>query len=138
MVRAPPADEVHLLICEDVRNEADGKLSLMGVCGPSLIVPQVPCTIPSLCCVLLLMNPVRHYPEVEFSLVKPDGQTLATSRGGMPPNPTDGLPFQTQHAFKLYPVPIPVAGTYGIRLVLGSGPDVVEMHRTLVVRGSAR
>src|SRR5437867_1978542 len=47
-----PADEIPReitsLLCDDVRQELGNKLSLMGVYGDSIIVPEVPAVLPRL------------------------------------------------------------------------------------------
>jgi hypothetical protein len=45
------------LFCDDVRNEVGNKLSLMGVYGQDLLLPELPATLPKLCAVMMLDLP---------------------------------------------------------------------------------
>ncbi len=60
-MRAPKAESAQILICEDVRVEQSGRVSLMGVFGPSIEVDAVPIVLASLCLVVLLLNPEEWF-----------------------------------------------------------------------------
>ena len=61
------------LFCDDVRNEVGNKLSLMGVYGQDLLLPELPAMLPKLCAVMLLDLPVgTDAQEAVFVLKKGD------------------------------------------------------------------
>ena len=134
-MRAPNADETHLLVCEDVRQEGDGRLSLMGLFGPSISIPEVPTVLPSLCCVVLLLSPKEHFRVIGFSLVRPDGTPLV-SQSSEVAETAEEPPFQSQHIFKVYPAPLQIEGPYEFRVTFGDPTEGIEMRRTIIVRRS--
>ncbi len=63
---------VHVIYCDDIRNEAFGKLSLMGVYHADLIIPAFPATLPKLCAYIVAKFPWGKQPKklLELKLLK--------------------------------------------------------------------
>jgi hypothetical protein len=133
-MRPPKAEEVHLLVCEDVRQEQDGRISLMGVVGPSIEVDTLPGVRGGLCFVLLLMNPAEWFEHIEFTLRDAEGNLIGPKGSAFVPRPNEAGPFLSQHVFKYFPAVFPKAGEYEFRCVFGKGDDDVGLSRKLVVR----
>jgi hypothetical protein len=67
------------IFCDDVRQEAGGKLSYMGVYGPQLIVRTFPATLPKLCFVITARAPVSEpFQHLRFRIMK-DDEVIAQS-----------------------------------------------------------
>lgn len=59
--------------CDDVRQEAGNKLSLMGIYGTNLVVQSFPTTLIKLCCVMSVRIPVDASPRsVVLKLLRED------------------------------------------------------------------
>lgn len=111
-----------VLICDDVRREADGRVSLMGVYpGREIVTGQLPTILSHLAFVIRLKGVV---PGSEFALkiVSPDGQQ-STPVGGrlLEPGAADGTAcFVLQAA----PVQLSVAGLH--RILIRCGQEILE------------
>ncbi|WP_019628343.1 hypothetical protein [Thioalkalivibrio sp. AKL10] len=107
-----------LLICDDVRREDDGRLSLMGVhTGATVVVHQLPTIISQLSFVLRFSGLEREL-ELSSRIKAPDGHEAH-------PAPGRKLAPQTQAGEALYvlqaaPIQISVAGWHELHIKLGA------------------
>lgn len=51
------ARQVQTVFCDDIRQEVNGKLSLIGVYGGNMLVPAFPVIIPKLCLLVKILAP---------------------------------------------------------------------------------
>ena len=63
---------MYLHICDDVRNEIGGKISMMGVYEKTLIVPSIPFVFPKLCFYSRFSGITENH-IFNFSLTNPSG-----------------------------------------------------------------
>ena len=75
----PRCEAIRFLLCDDIREERDGRQSIIGVLGPSLAVDRFPVTQRGLSAFVQLVNPADGYASVDFELVAPDGAILRGS-----------------------------------------------------------
>ena len=66
---------MYLHICDDVRNEVGGKISMMGIYEKTLIVPSVPFIFPKLCFYSRFSGITENH-QFNFSITNPSGNTL--------------------------------------------------------------
>lgn len=59
------------LFCDDIREEVSGKMTLVGVYGPNLLVQSFPAKIPKLCLHMRLVLPEQfQFEKASFSIFK--------------------------------------------------------------------
>lgn len=57
----------YAIFCDDIRNEVNGKISLMGIFGNLMYLPEFPAVLPKLCAVLTASTPAnRPFQSVSF------------------------------------------------------------------------
>lgn len=101
----------YTIFCDDIRQEADGKIALMGVYGPDMNVPQFPFLLPFFCfAVRYIESPEDTAIPLEIHIYFPGDLENAPSQkisipGGRPippPPPSDGHPeFDTRLGLSL-------------------------------------
>src|SRR6266478_7157147 len=113
-MRPPRGEQVQVIVCEDVRVDASTRLNLLGVYGPSIEVETFPTILPTLCGVVLVLNPAEWFSHVRSEFVDPNGVQLARGELNIA-KPADLSLFQSQHVLKMYPVPLSQSGIYSFR-----------------------
>ena len=131
-MRPPKAEASFTLICEDIRSEASGRLSLMGVCGPLMDVPGLPGLLSSLCAVVFVRNPAEPLRTVTISIIDPNGAPL----GG--PNTQQVVEVHDdekmyQFQVKAAPFPVSTEGVWTFRFTFND-TDEIGMDATIRVR----
>jgi hypothetical protein len=64
------------VFCDDIRNEVNGKISLMGIFGSLMYLPDFPAVLPKLCAVVTASTPIdRPFQSVSFKGVM-DGNVV--------------------------------------------------------------
>jgi hypothetical protein len=110
---------IDTILCEDVRPELGNKLSLMGVFGEEMILPQVPSAVPSFA---ILQRWRLSDPEVQrgnagqfaFEIQLPEGHANRFPAPMNPPNP--GVNVTTMSfIFKFLNMLFPQRGEYRFR-----------------------
>jgi hypothetical protein len=122
-MRPPKADAVFGLVCEDIRSEASGRLSLMGVFGPTIQAPTLPITLPGgLCAILFVRNPGEPLTKVTISVRDPAGKDILPAMT----NDIAGPYANIQHQFQLQIVPFPLAaeGDITFRYTFNDGEEI--------------
>jgi len=120
----PQCERGYILLCDDIREEVDGRQSLIGLHGPSLRVPVLPFTHRSLSAFVQLVNPKVAYPSVEFELLGPDDSLLASGRASTPEaQATGATPAYSSYRLHFYPVPMALQGAYRVRVWFDRSKD---------------
>lgn len=71
------ARHLEVLWCDDVRHELGNKMSMMGIYGSDLVVPQVPVILPKLCAVITLITPSSDpFGDYYIRVLKDDEELL--------------------------------------------------------------
>ncbi len=68
------AKHITVLLCDDIRMEADNKISLMGLYQDDLIVDEVPQILPSLAFMIVFEEPKRQFDKVELIIKAPKSE----------------------------------------------------------------
>jgi len=108
---------VDFLICDDIRHEADGRYSLMGVYpGRTVSAPQLPTILPQLAFVFRVED--LHKPtETSLTIVAPDGHESRTASGRRLAPETDA--GEALLFVQAAPIQLSVPGEHQVRLKLG-------------------
>ena len=118
-----------LVLCDDIRSEANGKLLLVGVYSDVIQVIKLPLQLRSLG--IAVKGKALSTGRVGFSVVAtdPQGNGLLEAAGELS---YDGEPGRTVWIpIVLGPVFLTTEGLYGIRITLGDSPPV---HETFIVK----
>lgn len=120
------------IFCDDIRNEINGKISLMGVVGGNLFVPEFPFVTARLCVLITVCTPMdqpfKHlkitgdYAGASLFDVEMDEGQLSQMTSDAP-----GSPFQTaiaaQAMFVISPMTMEESGRLHIALTV-DGEDI--------------
>lgn len=129
----PAADEVIHLLCEDVREESDGRLTLVGLYGPTIRVQKLP-NLVRVCSVLLLRNPGKLPQPVFVRATGPEGNVLVEFGREDPPPANTPESFTSQRVAKIFPLKVEKPGLYTFAFQFGVDRRVgVERAVTVLV-----
>jgi hypothetical protein len=118
------AEEVKVLtviICDDIRQETNGKLTLVGCYSGSMVATAFPIITPL--GVFVLLEPKKtKYEKVSLLMKSPDGTEVKL--GDYSAGFTD-LRYPGSLSFKFPAVPLSVEGVYQFYLSMDSEPQLV-------------
>jgi len=101
------------ILCDDVRQEASGKTTIIGIYGADVIVPMTPMVLPQLCIITKWDTSSAIFKEIEFRLEMPDGNQMGPVKAKAPHN-VKGERLSMHLAF--IPFQIQVIGTYRLHI----------------------
>lgn len=108
------------IICDDVRLEASGKTSIIGIYGADVVVPLTPMVLPQLCIITKWDISAGTFKEIVFRLEQPDGNQLGPITAKAPHN-IKGERLTMHLSF--IPFQIQTVGTYRIFLKIDDEPE---------------
>jgi hypothetical protein len=115
----PRCEASRVLLCDDIREEADGRQSLIGIHGPSLRVERLPYVHRGLSAFVQLVNPAAEYRRVEFELVAPNGSVIASGSGLAPGSDDIGEPpLFSNYRIHFFPLTLTLPGPYTLHVWL--------------------
>ena len=79
------AKRIKTILCDDVRQEVGGKISLMGIYSQDIVVNKVPTIVPSINLVVMLEDIKEPFEKAYISVVMPKSDTIKVSYPA-PPN----------------------------------------------------
>jgi len=107
-----------VLLCDDVRREADGRLSLMGIHPDrTLVTPQLPTVVSQLAFLLRFRGTLPEDEPLHVSIQTPDDHQARAVQGRRIPPPAYG--DETLFAILAAPLQISQEGTYTLEVLLG-------------------
>ena len=122
---------VHVIWCDDIRQEVGNKPSFMGVYTGGLVLPELPCVLPKLCAWVLLSAPASQPLQgVSVKLRFDDGSALMEVPEFSPPavhEVSDQQHLTRQNVMfgiTLSPLPIPVNCKFIEPIVVVGGEDL--------------
>ncbi|MBN1379926.1 MAG: hypothetical protein JXA04_11910 [Gammaproteobacteria bacterium] len=83
---------LHAIYCDDIRQEAGNKISLMGCYGPVLCVPEIPATLPKLCVFATLLIPINEKADNIVMKLLVGGEEKATCNITLQGDALGGIP----------------------------------------------
>ena len=111
------------LLCDDIRQETGGKVSLMGLYDHHIVVPQVPFSLPKVCFYTRFSRMDGAF-KFSFSIASPDGSrkdVIKDSEVGIPEGAKEGT-FNVIAS----PFDISAEGVYEVIIGLTKGADRFE------------
>ena len=134
-MRPPNAEMVALLFCDDIRTEQSGRLSLMGLYGPTLEVEALPAIAASLSAVLIIREPREALTEAVVSLTDASGIALISpSKQAIDIGP-GGEKTTHQISLKVMPFPLNVEGPVVLKYSFNGGTEIgIEAAVTVRVK----
>lgn len=95
-----------VLICEDIRQEIGGRVSLMGILGSKLLVQGVPLTFPKLC-LFIEWGEIMGKMNINLKIIPPDGTELPAVNPSAPIQGQAGLVARTMIVLSNFTFPAP-------------------------------
>ena len=122
--------------CDDIRQEAGNKFSLIGCYGPAIHVQPVPSVLPKLCAMVKVYTPLhRPFQRLVVRLLRDDTPIaeLAFPTEGLAPAPTirAGVRWQLFVAVLLMS-PFPVETACALRVEVETGEEVLSGGTTWI------
>lgn len=108
------------ILCDDVRQEASGKTTIVGIYGTDVIVPMTPMVLPQLCIITKWDISSGVFKEIVFRLELPDGNQLGPI-AAKAPHHIKGERLSMH--LSLIPFQIQLLGTYKIFLKIDTELD---------------
>jgi hypothetical protein len=120
----PRCEASRILLCDDIREEADGRQSLIGLHGPSLRLERLPYVHRGLSAFVQLVDPRVKYKGVEFELAAPDGAVIASGSGPTPGSENiEEKPLFSNYRIHFFPLTLTLPGPYTLRVWLDRAAD---------------
>jgi len=120
----------YVLMCDEVRQEINGKFIVLGLYTPDMTVPQLPFVIPSLTFLSALESDRPGNVQIRFAIQNLDsGQNVAEGMGaaGFPRPGLGMMPVQLRN------FPIQSAGTYVFSLTLEGQRDPITYSFNIIL-----
>ena len=92
------------IFCDDIREEAYGKVALMGIYGDDLIVAAFPHQAPKFCISVYVISPIEDPPKsLRICVTYPAGTTLfdQVAGGDLPSPAASGAATKRNHLVRL-------------------------------------
>ncbi len=118
------------IVCDDIREEVSGKLTICGLYGNDIVLgTKLPATLPKLCFLTRLKGGTEH--EVLHSLVAPDGEEMLKNMG---PGRIKGMPGAIANlVVNVAPFNVRQEGEYIYKVIVDK-ETLHEMHFKISVR----
>ncbi|MGB8801163.1 MAG: hypothetical protein WCC97_10775 [Candidatus Acidiferrales bacterium] len=118
---------IDTIVCEDIRPELGGKVTLAGVFGEEVLLPVLPMALPSLSIMQRWRLPHDEFDrgvgQFSFGMLSPDGQLQRFPPGAMTA-PTKGVYVSTlSFILKFVGFPVRLKGAYKFKTYV-NGVDV--------------
>jgi len=122
----------YTLLCDDVRQETNGKFIILGLYTPDIAVPAVPVSLPSLCFFTVGETEGPEDVDLTFRLTQQNNDTVLV--GGSGKMRVDKRGF-VAIPLKFAPITLPGAGNYVFTIdIAGSASIAHEFSVTLAVQ----
>lgn len=131
-MRPPAAEEVAILICEDVRPGLSGRSDYLGVFGPSIEIERIPAMMPMLCGSVLVLNAREPITHIAAQFMDPAGKPLLAVESDVGPS-VDEQASLASYSFKMFPVKFDVEGEYRFFVRFNRTADI-GVERSIRVR----
>ena len=125
-----PSEQLKLAtfaVCDDIRNEEHGKLTLVGYYGRSIRIATLPAILPKLCFMIQFERNLAPGSKLQISLLSPGGSILMTAPDLEVPSRQNGGPLipdeyrYAQVVFQIAPMPLNEEGAYRIEVASSDG-----------------
>ncbi|MBP7231357.1 MAG: hypothetical protein KBA28_05440 [Syntrophaceae bacterium] len=120
------AKEIHAVLCDDIRHEIGNKISLMGVYGKDILVPDIPYVLQKLCLWLSLKEPQVDLGALRIVITTPQNEPLVLNVPAPPPIQNE--PQDIQIGIVIAPLNIKGEGQAKIEIFQGKKPITLISH----------
>jgi len=111
------------IICDDIREEIGGKVSLMGIYKKKIFIPQKPFTFPKLCIVIYYTN-IKSEDSFTATLHDPEGKKIRTIQGSSPNTYKGDKELEMYSVFT--PLVVDDAGKYILEIIFNDDPKLKQ------------
>lgn len=120
----------NFLVCDEARREDNGKLLLVGIYTPDIVVKELPVILPGLCFFFTVRGLIPQKNQgVTLRLYAPSKAQLGERHFGI------GEEEKTSRAyiiFRIMPFPIKDAGAYTLKLEFVTGQTLKKTFRVIL------
>lgn len=113
------------LICDDIRKEANGKLMLLGVYTPNILVPEIPVTLPGLSFFQIWDADEAGTYKFRAQLRHRDSQNVIAIVSGTVTAPRAGIGTLT---LRVAPLPLKAVGVHEFLVMLDDKEEPAGIH----------
>lgn len=119
------ANEMVILVCDDIRPEIGGKSSYMGVYSDTIVVRKVPLVLPKMAFAILIFNTKIKITKMEPIIKHPKGQIKLS-----PPEFQDGVPKGANLNIHLFVAPLKIeeSGEMELQIVFNENETLKVTH----------
>lgn len=103
------AEQILTIVCDDIRHEMGGKVSLMGIYDEVNVI-QAPTILPKINLAIIIRKTKIEIKKIKVDLIRPDGDTIDLPEFNSPL----GIPIGSTHNMDICVAPLKVdtAGKY--------------------------
>jgi len=101
------AKEISVFLCDDIRQEVGNKVSLMGIYGKDVILPEIPFIFPKLCLLLSAKEVKRVINDLKVVIITPQNEQITLD---IPAPPNQKVPQDIQIGITMSPLNIKEEG----------------------------
>jgi len=131
MIAVVPISHKYTLVCEDVRQEINGKFIILGLYTPDIVFPQIPTTLPSLTFFQCLESDRPGHWSLTLTLQHLEtGRKLIEAHGGV----VFQRPGLAIAQVKFGNVQFQVAGPYNFVVQIESQADPIITEFSVILR----
>jgi hypothetical protein len=110
------AKETFTILCDDIRQEIGNKISLMGIYGRDIVVPQIPFVFPKLCLFLMAKEVPCEINDLKIIITVPQSDPITLD---LPAPPNQKIPQDIHVGITISPLTLN-----------GEGKAKIEIFRT--------
>ncbi len=126
------AKKIFTLVCDDIRLEVDGRISLMGVQDSDLVVDEIPYILPSLSIMISLEEMQTEISEINVIVKAPKVEAEKLKFAAPPDKAKDDK--NAKLLVKLSPFRIKSEGDVKIQIKLPGAKKAVTIHSFKIVQ----
>ncbi|MFA6413389.1 MAG: hypothetical protein WCW53_11890 [Syntrophales bacterium] len=101
------AKEISVFLCDDIRQEVGNKVSLMGIYGKDVILPEIPFIFSKLCLLLSAKEVKRVINDLKVVIITPQNEQITLE---IPAPPNQKVPQDIQIGITMSPLNIKEEG----------------------------
>lgn len=125
------AKEIFAILCDDIRQELGGKVSLMGIYGRDLVVPDIPFMLPKLCLWISIKEIKNDLGQMKVVITSPASEPLSII---LPPPPRQKLSKDIQLGMAFAPLNIKGEGMATIEVFQNDEDIPFFLHNFNIIK----
>jgi hypothetical protein len=131
------AKKYYVIVCDDIRTEQEGKLSLMGVIPGDLIVNEIPCIVPNLSIIIVFEG--VNFNELKSSKIMVKGPTKKDQQTMLfdPPEQKTDKINGAKMIITMSPFRIKKEGKVKVQILTQNAKKAKTLHQFKIINKSA-